>query len=110
MGSRPFVAIEGPKGVGKTALCKALAAGLRLDEHDRVVITKEPTPAFDPANEQVLRGVDLAAAIAGDRRAHVAAVIAPALAEGKMVICDRYILSSYVFHTIDGVATALISE
>src|SRR5215472_9330563 len=102
-GARPFVAIEGPKGVGKTALCTALATSLGLEDHDRVLITKEPTPAFDLANEQILRGIDLATAIAADRQAHVATVITPALAEGKMVICDRYILSSYVFHTIDGV-------
>jgi dTMP kinase len=110
VGNAQFVAVEGPKGVGKTALCAALAARLRAHERHQVVITKEPTPAFDLRNEQNLRGIDLAKAIAADRQAHVAAVIAPVLAAGRPVICDRYILSSYVFHANDGVEASTITE
>jgi dTMP kinase len=110
VGNAQFVALEGPKGVGKTALCAVLAARLRADERDQVVLTKEPTPAFDLRNEQNLRGNDLAEAIAADRRAHVAAVIAPALAASRPVVCDRYVLSSYVFHANDGVAVSTVTE
>lgn len=105
-----FVAVEGPKGVGKTALCAALASTLNCSDRDQVVITREPTPAFDLQNEQVLRGVELAQAITDDRRAHVAGTIAPALADGKRVICDRYVLSSYVFHTGDAVPSSVITD
>jgi dTMP kinase len=104
-----FVALEGPKGAGKTTLCAALAARLSPRMHTRLVLTKEPTPAFDLRSEQALRGIDLARAIAADRRAHVAGVIGPALAGGRPVLCDRYILSSYVFHVGDGVAPSAIT-
>jgi dTMP kinase len=95
-----FVAVEGPKGTGKTTLCAALARSCG----SRLVVTKEPTPAFDLSREHRLASVALAAAIADDRRRHVDEVIEPALARGQHVVCDRYILSSLVFHTLDGVA------
>jgi dTMP kinase len=110
VGAGQFVALEGPKGVGKTALCAALAARLSPRERAQVLLTKEPTPAFDLQNEQMLRGVELARAIAADRQAHVAGMVAPALAAGKLVVCDRYLLSSYVFHTGDGVPSPVIAE
>lgn len=110
MSDRRFVAIEGPKGVGKTALCAALASALDAGARDQVVLTREPTPAFDLRNEQVLQGIALAQAITADRRMHVARTIAPALAHGKSVVCDRYILSSYVFHTGDGVSSSAITD
>jgi dTMP kinase len=94
-----FVAVEGPKGSGKTALCTALAGSFSY----RLVVTKEPTPAFDLSQEQRLGGAALASAIADDRRRHLDEVIEPALACGQHVVCDRYILSSLVFHTLDGV-------
>jgi dTMP kinase len=74
------------------------------------VVTKEPTPAFDLSNEEKLRGLALAKAIAEDRRRHVAEQIGPALEAGGAVICDRYILSSYAFHTADGVPAEVIDE
>jgi dTMP kinase len=58
----------------------------------------------------MLRGVALAKAIAADRRAHVTGMLAPALAGGKLVVCDRYLLSSYVFHPGDGMPSALVTE
>jgi dTMP kinase len=108
--NRQFVALEGPKGVGKTALCAALAARLSPRERNQVIITKEPTPAFDLDNQQYLRGSDLVQAIAADRQAHVAAVITPALAAGRRVVCDRYVLSSYVFHVGDGVDVSTVTD
>ena len=110
MGNAQFVALEGPKGAGKTALCAALAAHLSPHVRGQVIITKEPTPAFDLQSEQNLRGADLARAIAADRETHVSAVIAPALAQGIPVVCDRYVLSSYVFHAGDGVSASIITE
>lgn len=110
IGNGRFVAVEGPKGVGKTALCAELAARLSPLEQDQVLLTKEPTPAFDLQNEQELRGVELAEAIAADRRAHVAKVLSPALEACRLLVCDRYILSSYVFQTADGVPSSVIAD
>lgn len=100
-----FVALEGAKGVGKTSVCELLAEQIDVRH---VIVTKEPTGRFDLSNEERLRGIGLAAAIAADRRDHVAEVIEPALRSSTAVVCDRYILSSLVFHTADGVSAAEI--
>jgi dTMP kinase len=97
-----LVGLEGPKGVGKTTVMTALRERLR-DTEVQVVLTKEPTGKFDLTQETCLSGPELARAIAADRALHVAEVIVPALEAGTAVICDRYILSSLVFHSIDGV-------
>ncbi|HEU5159214.1 MAG TPA: AAA family ATPase [Streptosporangiaceae bacterium] len=104
-----LIALEGPKGCGKTTLIAALSKRLDKDAQQmRVILTKEPTPHFDLSNEQRLRGLALAQAITEDRSRHVAEVISPALAAGHTVVCDRYILSSFVFQTLDGVSESVI--
>ncbi|TDD75062.1 dTMP kinase [Actinomadura rubrisoli] len=104
-----LIAVEGPKAAGKTTLMAVLADRL-CDLPVSPVLTKEPTPAFDLDSEERLRGVELAAAIAQDRRRHVTEVVGPALAAGRIVICDRYLLSSLVFHSLDGVPHDVIEE
>ena len=98
-----FLAIEGAKGAGKTTLAAALRERLADAADEQVVVTKEPTARFDLGQESCLLGADLARAITADRAAHVREVIAPALGQEKSVVCDRYILSSLVFHSADGV-------
>ncbi|MEU9023360.1 AAA family ATPase [Actinomadura sp. NPDC048394] len=110
MVSGQLIALEGPKLAGKTTLITALSTRLAAAPMADVVLTKEPTPAFDLTREQCMRGVELAASIAEDRRQHVKDMIGPALVDGRTVICDRYILSSYVFHTADGVPETVIEE
>lgn len=103
-----LIAVEGPKAAGKSLLLTSMAGLLPPSAH--ILLTKEPTPAFDLGQEQQLRGLALAEAIAADRARHVQDVIGPALADGRRVICDRYILSSLVFHVPDGVPAAVVSE
>jgi dTMP kinase len=98
-----ILAIEGAKGVGKTALVTELRERLAGTGNRRVLLTKEPTPRFNLTQEARLLGADLARAIADDRAEHLREVITPALAAGQTVVCDRYILSSLVFHCADGV-------
>jgi dTMP kinase len=98
-----FLVLEGPKGVGKTTAVNSLRQRLSDTQQYQVVLTKEPTAKFDLDQEAQLLGADLALVIAQDRAVHVEEVIEPALASGATVICDRYILSSLVFHSIDGV-------
>jgi dTMP kinase len=95
-----LVAVEGPKFVGKTLLVSQLKT--RMSHTADWVFTKEPTDAFDLDNEQRHVGVTLAALIAQDRAKHVAEVITPALQRGQVVITDRYVLSSFAFHCMDG--------
>ena len=98
-----FLALEGPKGAGKTTVVNSLRQRFSDTQQHQVVLTKEPTAKFDLDQEAHLLGADLALAIAEDRAVHVEQVIEPALESGTSVICDRYILSSLVFHSMDGV-------
>lgn len=97
-----FVTIEGIEGSGKSTLLAGLFERLR----DRpVVVTREPggTPAGDK-----IRSIFLDRSIAIDalteallvnaaRAAHVAEVIRPALAAGKLVLCDRFVDSTIAY-------------
>jgi dTMP kinase len=102
-----LIAIEGPKLAGKTTLVHELKQ--RTNETSQWVFTKEPTERFDLGNEQRLAGTELAERIAEDRRYHVDHLIAPALRAGLVVVTDRYVLSSYVFHCLDRVEPAVVA-
>jgi dTMP kinase len=111
MSAGQLIALEGPKGCGKTTLITALRDRFAEDPGQvHVVLTKEPTPYFDLSNEQRLRGVPLAQAITEDRSRHVYEVIRPALDMHYSIVCDRYILSSFVFQTFDGVPESVIER
>lgn len=104
-----FVAIEGPKSVGKTTLVNQLRLELGAAAASWL-FTKEPTGHFDLDNEQSRYGIELATLIADDRRRHLAETICPALERGQMVVTDRYVLSSYVFHCLDGVGVDVVAD
>lgn len=101
-----LVAIEGPKFVGKTTLVNELK---RRPDTRRWVFTKEPTGRFDLDDEHRYAGVELAERIADDRAAHLAEVITPALRAGRVVVTDRYVLSSFAFHCRDGVEPEVVA-
>lgn len=102
-----FVAVEGPDGVGKTTLVGRLAGRLREAGVEAVVV-REPggTPvaeaarqaAFDPAMEaSALAELFLVLAARADL---VAKVIQPALSAGKLVLSDRYELSTIAYQVV----------
>ncbi len=104
MEQNKFITFEGADGTGKTTQIALLAQKLEEVGYS-VVITREPggtqvaekirelvlDPAMriSPATETLLY---LAA-----RAQHVAEVIAPALAAGKIVLCDRFVDSTLVY-------------
>ncbi|MEU8798124.1 dTMP kinase [Spirillospora sp. NPDC048819] len=106
-----FIAIEGPNGVGKSVSSRLLATRLATRGHS-VHLTTEPSRnrlgTLIRQTEAELSGRALALAVAADRAAHVVDEIAPALADGKMVISDRYLPSSLVLQRLDGVPLAEI--
>lgn len=105
-----FVSVEGGDGAGKTTQARALAERLRRMGRD-VVETREPGGA--PGAEAIralLLGVgsgDFSAAteallFTAARRDHVERVIAPALARGAVVVCDRFVDSTRAYQGAGG--------
>jgi dTMP kinase len=99
-----FVVIEGIEGSGKSTLLSALTHALRGDGYD-VLMTREPggTPLGDAVREIFLeRAVSISPTtetllINAARAQHVCDVIRPALAVGRLVLCDRFTDSTLAY-------------
>ncbi|MGZ8571951.1 MAG: dTMP kinase [Actinomycetota bacterium] len=100
-----FIAFEGVEGAGKGTQIENAELYLKSQGLD-VLVTREPggTPAGERVRELVLDpatgALDARAEallFAASRAQTVAQVIRPALAEGKVVICDRYVDSSLAY-------------
>lgn len=99
-----FIAFEGGEGVGKSTQVARAASWLRERGHE-VVETREPggTPLgvelrrllLDPDGHVTPRAETLI--YAADRAHHVETVIAPALAQGAVVLTDRYVDSTLAY-------------
>lgn len=98
-----FIVLEGPDGSGTTTHSKLLAETLRSQGED-VVLTAEPTdsPIGKFIREQLQeKTVECPSALqllfCADRAWHIEKVIKPALAAGKTVISDRYVISTLIY-------------
>jgi thymidylate kinase len=99
-----FITLEGIEGSGKTTLARALAA--RLEERGRsCLITREPggSRLGKELRSLLLRSDSVVNPTAelflflADRAQHVQDVVRPALAEGRIVLCDRFVDSTLVY-------------
>ena len=108
MTSRPgfLISIDGPSGVGKTTVSRLLGRELRRNGY-RVTVTATPSRSalgnFARFGTHTLRAHPLALLVAADRYLHHQRVIVPALLEGHIVICDRYVPSSLALDVLDGI-------
>lgn len=108
-----LISIDGPNGVGKSTIIKAVAKKLQLYAVE-VFVTKEPTNSElgvflrDFAEKE--KGLGLACLVAADRYEHLKNEIIPMLGQGKVVITDRYILSSFILQGMDNVNTTFITN
>ena len=100
-----FITLEGPEGSGKTTAVEAAVrklqemgyeivrtrepGGTPIAEQIRNVILDKGNTAMDPRTEALL--------YAASRRQHLVEKVWPALKEGKIVICDRYLDSSLAY-------------
>lgn len=102
-----LVAIEGIDGAGKTTQIQALEATFARRGW-RVVTSKEPTAG--PWGRRLRESAQLGrlspeeelAAFIEDRKEHVSGLIAPALADGRLVLLDRYYFSTIAYQGIRG--------
>ncbi len=100
-----FITIEGPEGSGKTTAIKYAVDELQKMGYE-IVMTREPggTPISEQIRDVILskenKEMDArteALLYAASRRQHLVEKIWPALKEGKIVICDRYLDSSLAY-------------
>ncbi|MDO5301098.1 MAG: dTMP kinase [Tissierellia bacterium] len=103
-----FFVLEGSDGSGKSTVATGLYRELTARGH-RVLKTREPggSPIGEEIRELLLNPQNSAMAprteallYAASRAQHVAQVILPALEEGKVVLCERYIFSSIVYQGV----------
>lgn len=104
-----FIAFEGGEGSGKSTQARLLSKAFDALGVPHI-LTREPG---DTELGQHLRRILLdrnttlhqrteALLFAADRAEHVATVIKPALEQGKVVVCDRYIGSSVAYQAYAG--------
>lgn len=98
-----FITFEGPEGSGKTTIISMLSEA--LEDTEEVMVTREPggIPISEKirdillANENDMDGRTEALLFAAARRQHLVEKVVPALDDGKIVLCDRFIDSSLAY-------------
>ena len=100
-----FITFEGPEGAGKTTVLNKLSVvlqeqghkvlqtrepgGISISEQIREVLLNKDNVSMDERTEALL--------YAAARRQHLVEKVLPALEEGYMVLCDRFIDSSLAY-------------
>ena len=100
-----FITFEGPDGSGKSTVIKAVYERLINDGYS-VILTREPggTPIAEKIRDVILDNSNTALdartealLYAASRRQHLVEKIWPAIKEGKIVLCDRFLDSSLAY-------------
>jgi len=105
MSKAKFITLEGGEGVGKTTNLSFIAEYLRK-KNISVVVTREPGGTalaeklrqilLDKDSEAIASQTELLLMFAA-RAQHIKHVIAPALAQGHWVLCDRFTDATYAY-------------
>ena len=102
-----FITLEGGEGVGKTTQRKLLEERLpQLYPDQEFLFTREPggSPFAEALRDTIFSklaadadGKTMFGLFAAARADHIRRVIRPALAAGKVVICDRFAAATYTY-------------
>jgi dTMP kinase len=100
-----FISFEGIDGAGKSSHIQALAQAFQqgLAAGRQVILTREPggTSLSERLRELILHepmdALTEALLVFAARREHIVQVIAPALARGGVVLCDRFTDASFAY-------------
>lgn len=112
-----FITLEASEGAGKSTQARLLAAALQNAGYE-VVHTREPggSSLAEEIRALVVQGepgrMDVeteALLFTAARRDHIRRTIKPALAAGKIVICDRYVGSTYALQGAAGLSDEIIT-
>lgn len=100
-----FIVFDGLPGTGKTTQINIVADLLRQNGH-HVVLTREPggTTAAEEVRDLVVNGepdrwdgISELFLFSAARRNHIETIIKPALEVGSIVLCDRFVASTYAY-------------
>ena len=100
-----FITFEGNDGSGKSSALQAVKQELKELGYD-VLYTREPggSPIAEKIRELILDKANVgmddrteALLYAASRREHITKTIIPALNEGKIILCDRFLDSSLAY-------------
>jgi dTMP kinase len=112
-----FITFEGGEGAGKSTQLRLLAE--RLRGRGEVVVTREPggSPGAEAIRALLVEGaaerwspISETLLMYAARRDHIERVIAPALARGAWVVCDRFYDSSRAYQGAAGGAPASLLQ
>ena len=107
-----FISFEGGEGSGKTTQMKKLVAW--LEAHglaERTLVTREPggTLSAEAVRDLLVNGAadrwlpaTEAMLMSASRHEHVEHVLRPALADGNIILCDRYNDSTRIYQGVVG--------
>jgi dTMP kinase len=100
-----FISVEGPEGAGKTTIINMVVDQLK-NENYRILYTREPggiriaeqirSVILNPENTE-MDGRTEALLYAAARRQHLVEKVLPAINDGYIVLCDRFLDSSLAY-------------
>jgi dTMP kinase len=103
-----FITLEGPDGAGKTTQAGLLAARLREGGRDVLAIREPGGTAvgehirallIDPHHSEIVPRAEMLL-FAASRAQLIAEVVEPALARGRIVVCERYVDASLAYQGV----------
>ncbi|WP_026423297.1 dTMP kinase [Actinokineospora inagensis] len=106
-----LLTLDGPGGVGKSTTARLVTETLArsgLPVHSTAQPSRARLGELARHGTDTYRGMALACLCAADRHHQLDTEILPALVEGAVVVCDRYVASSLVLQGLDDVPTEVV--